>query len=369
VDTGESLLTLRGHTNYVETVRFTPDGQYLVSASLDKTVKLWNIAGHTAGVNSVAYGSDGKMKMLATGSGDRTAAVWDVTGTFPRLIHPPLRGHQDQVYRVAFSHDGKRLATAGFDKRLILWDIQSGDKLAVLEKHADQLRDVAYSPDGDYLASVDADGFAFLFTLETNGLPGASTKVVHYLDGKAQASAVAFRPGTNQWATAGYDGTVSLWDYTGNRLGTLVAGNKLYRLAFSPDGKSISALGRKWIFTWPVSAFQSSQVEPADVLKIEGTGYCPSLAYSPDLDGSQIAVGCKDGKVRLYSTTNRTLEKTMRLHSDVVQDLAFSPDGSELATASLDRSFLVSPLRFNDLYDKAKKVQAAISGKAKQASQ
>jgi WD40 repeat protein len=364
-ETGENLLTLQGHSGYVETVKFSPDGHHLVSASRDRTVRLWNIAGHTGVVNSVAFGPDGET--LATGGSDRTAIIWDVSGNYPRLRHT-LRGHIDQVYRVAFGAEGKRLATAGFDNRVKLWDVKSGTEIENFEKHVDQLRDVAFSADGRYLASGGADGYAWLYDLESGDPEASAIRVKHFEgDDWAQVSAVAFRPGTGEWASAGYDGRARLWSLSGEDLGAIETpipeGQTkrpfLLGLAFSPDGSTVVGLARKWVFLWPVSAFRDAQSEPDSVLTIEDTGFCRGLAYSRD--GSRIAVGCNDARVRLFDPAGRRLVKTMKVHQNAVTDVAFSPDADELATASMDKTFHVSPLRFEALYEAARRLRSAIA--------
>jgi WD40 repeat protein len=330
-------------------------------------VKLWNIEGHTGAVNSVAFGPDGRT--IATGSSDRTARLWNVSGIQPRLQHT-LGGHRDQVYRVALDPSGTRLATAGFDNRVKLWDVESGDEIPGFpkHKHVDQLRDVTFSADGRFLASTGADGAAWLYPLESGDIGGAAVPVNHNeADKTVQASAVAFRPESAQWATAGYDGRLRLWSLSGASLGTITApsdkGGKprsLFRMAFSPDGSTIAALAGHRVYLWPVTAFEQAQSEPTVTLTVEETGFCRALAYSRD--GSQIAVGCNDGGVRVFDTATRRLIKTITVHQNAVGDLAFSPDGTELATASFDKTFHVSPLRFEALYEVAKRLRAATSG-------
>jgi WD40 repeat protein len=366
IETGENLITLQGHGGYVEAVAFSPDGQQLVSASRDRRVKLWDIAGHTGAVNSVAFGPTGDR--LATGGSDRKAMVWDFSGHHPRLLHT-LNGHTDQVYRVAFHPSGRRLATGGFDNRVKLWDLDSGAELTSLRQHTDQLRDIAFSPDGRFLASVGADGYGWLYPLQGEAVGEGAVRVQHFENGNwAQASAVAFSPGSDQWATAGYDGRVRLWGLSGEDLGTIegpsLEGRKqpfLFRVAFTPDGSTILALARKWVYFWPTTAFKDARSEPIAVLTIEVTGYCGALA--PALNSGRIAVGCNDARVRLFDTARGRLVKTITVHQGAVTDLAFSPNGSQLATASVDKTFHVSPLGFEELYEAALRLQSAIMGK------
>ena len=135
-------------------------------------------------------------------------------------------------------------------------------------------------------------------------------------------------------------------------------------IEFSPDGTRIAALARRWVYLWPVTAFDASEskpsfTKPAITVEVEGAGYCQSVAHSPD--GTRLAVACNDGGVRIYETTTFELIKTIAVHKSAVSDVAFSPDGSRLATASFDKTFHFSPLRFDELYQVARRLRAATS--------
>jgi WD40 repeat protein len=361
-ETGENLLTLNGHRSYVEAVEFSPDGRHLATASRDRTVKMWNIGSHTSSVHSIAFSPDGAM--LATGSADRTAKLWDLSSTMPRLKHT-LRNHEDKVYRLAFDPKGLHLATASFDKSIKLWDVASGTELATIKNHQDQLRDVAFSPDGKRLASAGADGVAWLYDLEAPDLIASAIHVTHNAKygNKIQTSSLAFHPQHPQWVTAGYDGHLQLWDFAGNNIGmirhtdTKNQGNARFTdIAFKPDGTEIAALNwtRGIVYFWSVEGFFNSKAEPSATIDVPNARYCDSIAYSPD--GRRLAVGCDDGGVRIYTTTTRNLVKIITIHKNDVTDVAFSPDGTMLATASLDKTFHVSPLDFDELYDTARRL-------------
>jgi WD40 repeat protein len=363
LETGENLLTLIGHRAYVEAVKFSPDGRHVVTASRDRTVKFWNIEGHTGVVTSIAFGPDAKS--LATGSSDRTAKLWDLSTGTPRLRFV-LRGHSDQIDRLAFDPAGQRLATAGYDNTVRLWEVSSGAEIASLEKHADQVRAVSFSPDGKRLASAGADGHAWLYDLEN---PNAEAiRVIHFGKPFVQASALAFHPRQNRWATGGYDGKLQLWDFSGKNVGKVELSPEISRqrsddftaIAFSPDGKVIAALARRWVYLWPASAFDHPSSEPPEIITVDRAGYCRSMAYSQD--GRQLAVACNDAAVRIFDASNFQPVKTITVHKNAVSDVAFSPDGTRLATASLDKTFHVSPLRFEDLYEMAQRLHAATTG-------
>jgi WD40 repeat protein len=365
-ETGENLLTLTGHEGYVEAVKFSPDGHHVATASRDRTVKFWNIEGHTSAVTSIAFSPDGKL--LATGSSDRTAKLWDLSSTTPRLRHT-LRGHTDQIYQLAFNPAGTRLATAGFDNCVKLWNVSSGAEITTLKQHRDQLRGVGFSSDGKHLVSAGADGLTWLYDLESPDIQGTAHPLTHDSEKPwIQASALAFHPQLNQWATGGWDGKLQLWDFLDKKnVGTIELPDgeakgsvRINDTVFSPDGKVIAALIRRWVYVWPVEAFGRPDARPIATLTMEGAGYCRSIAYSRD--GGQLAVACNDASVRLYDTGSNTLVKTIAVHKSAVTDVAFSPDGTKLATASLDKTFYVSPLRFDELYEEARRLRAATSG-------
>ncbi|MEG4844216.1 AAA-like domain-containing protein, partial [Microcoleus sp. F10-C6] len=152
---------LEGHSNYVNSLAFSPDGLTLASASRDNTIKLWNLqsqksiatlTGHSNSVNSLAFSPDGLT--LASASSDKTIKLWNLQSPKPIAT---LTGHSNWVYSVAFSPDGLTLASASFDNTIKLWHLESQKPIATLTGHSNEVWSVAFSPDGLTLASASRD--------------------------------------------------------------------------------------------------------------------------------------------------------------------------------------------------------------------
>ncbi|HEY9605503.1 MAG TPA: CHAT domain-containing protein, partial [Allocoleopsis sp.] len=211
---GNLLVELRGHQDGVNSASFSSDGKLIVTASSDKTARVWDtsgkllveLRGHQDGVNSASFSPDGKQ--IVTTSRDGTARVWDTSGKL--LVE--LKGHQDGVNSASFSPDSKWIVTASLDKTTRVWDI-SGNLLATIKGYQYYFS-ASFSPDGKRIVTASRDGTARVW--DTSG------KLLVELKGhQDDVNSASFSPDGKLIATASDDGTARIWNTSGKQQATL----------------------------------------------------------------------------------------------------------------------------------------------------
>ena len=286
------IATLEGHTDWVLSMSFSPDGTTFASGSSDGTIKLWDVVTKediatfedARSIGSVVFSPDGTM--LATGT-YRVIKLWDVS---TRANIAALEGHTDWVLSVSFSPDGTMLASGSWDRTVKLWDVSTRANIATFEGHTGGVYSVSFSPDGTTLASGSADGTVLLWDV-------AIDEQIAILEGhKDEVKAVSFSPDGTMLASGSSDGTVKLWDVATKR----------------------------------------------EIVTLEGEGHrfrVESVVFSPD--GAILASGSGDGTVLLWDVSTRANIATFEGHTDGVYSLEFSLDGTTLASGSADGTVLL----------------------------
>jgi WD40 repeat protein/serine/threonine protein kinase len=251
VATGQEIYRFEGHTNIVISVAFSPHGRYVLSGSPDGTARLWEIAKEReirrfeeqeGAVNSVAFSPDGRYVLV--GSGDATVGLWDVT-TGQEIRR--FKGHTDAVTSIAFSPDQRYALSGSVDKTIRLWEIATGQELHCFQGHTDSVRCVAFSPDRCYALSSSVDKTVRLWDVATG-------REVRRFNGHTDwVESVAFSPDGRYALSGSRDTTVQLWDVASGRNIRCFNGHTAFveSVAFSPDGHyALSGSWDKSLIVW-----------------------------------------------------------------------------------------------------------------------
>jgi WD40 repeat protein len=377
---GNIIAQLAGHTDAVEGLAFSPDGKWLITSSEDTTMKIWDAATgellrdfteFTDLVDTVTFSPDGSKFAFSNGAihiwklnssssegkttitseeilnipggvsitfspdGTKLAtawgtaasgngiALWDANSGRELLT---MTGHSGWVMGLAFSPDGKRLASTSLDGTVRIWSIGPGQEMVTVSSPATGYGNrVVYSPTGQEFATNGGDGSATIWNA-TTGEPRLTLRG-HNLE----VMNMAFSPDGKRFATGSLDATAIVWDAaTGKKLLTLLGHEIGVRdIAFSPDGTLIATGGfDKTARVWEAASGKQ-------LLKITGhNGLVAGVAFSPD--GTRLATSSTDATAKVWDIKTGDLLLTLTGHSGGVTDIAYSPDGKKIATVSSD---------------------------------
>ncbi len=279
--------------------------------------------GHTRSIDAVAFSSDGRL--IATASSDETVKLWDVM-TGKQIISLTAHGF-GTIKALAFSPDNKFLASGGDDQKIKLWRVEDGGEVGVFKGHTHYVRCVAFSPDGKILASGGLDKKIRLWDVATQ-------QPIRVLDEDKYLYSIAYSPDGKKIASSGEGRDSKIWDLeTGRPVVTLsrsdLWSDRITSLAFSPDGK-IVATGNldKTVRLWDAATGVVTKTLP------EIGGEVLTVAYSPD--GKVIASADTGGKLYLWNAKDGSELKHLDAHNGRVNSVAFGLNSTILASAGSD---------------------------------
>ncbi|WP_437338946.1 TIR domain-containing protein [Sorangium sp. So ce394] len=382
--TGEER-TLHGHSDGVTACAISPDGQHIVSASIDSTLKVWDLAtgkllstleGHSDGVTACSISPDGQR--IASSSYDRTLKVWDLT---TGKLLSTIEGRSGWVTACVISPDGQRIVSSSYNSTLKVWDLTTGKLLSTLESHSREVTACALSPDGQHIVSASTDSTLKVWDLATG-------KHVSTLEGHSDGvTACVLSPDGQRIVSASTDSTLKVWDLaTGKLLSTLESHSReVTACAISPDGQRIVSASRdSTLKVWDlatgkllstleghsrevtacaispdgqriVSASIDSTLKVWDLATakvlstLEGhSGWVTARALSPD--GQRIVSASNDTTLKVWDLSTGKLLSTLEGHSGLITAYALSPDGQRIVSASIDNTLKVWDLATGKLF-------------------
>ncbi len=334
---GGGLLAQRTVNSFIDTVEKTRSGlpAQAKNDTLEKNAQTdaelpvrklgmpVSLEGHRQPVICLAFSPDGRT--LASGGqyGPEPAhalILWDIASGKPTQF---FTGFKSNVYAVAFSKDGKTLASGHYNGTIHVWDVKTATMIRTLNGNKEPVFSLAYSPNGKILAAGRRD-----FTIDLwNAATSANEATLTGHNGSVLS--IAFSPDGKTLASGSSDTAVKLWDMATRWERITLRGHaaQVWSIAYSPDGKSLVSTAGKTIKVWDVGTGSIQHT-------LDGHDSVHSVVFRPD--STMLAWGQNDGTIRLWDTTTYSELLTLNGHKGTVNCLAFSPNGKLFASGSHD---------------------------------
>lgn len=248
-ETGDLLREVPFGSGFISDVDLSPDQRTAVTVDGDGILKTWdtlsgdelvNITAHISPINHVRFSPDGQF--ILTSSDDQTAKLWSLTGDMVQ----EFTAHDGEVWGIAFSPDGKRVATGSSDHAIRLWDIETGERVQVFRGHTDTILAIDFSPDGRLLLTGSSDSTARLWDV------GTGQEVQRFVGHSDEVTSVRFAPDGELIVTASVDQTARVWELATGQISRQFTGHAdtVFTARFSADGRYVITGDTEATYMW-----------------------------------------------------------------------------------------------------------------------
>ncbi|MFO0757869.1 MAG: AAA family ATPase [Byssovorax sp.] len=331
IQSGQLLATLTGHTEEVTACALSPDGKLAASAAADRTLRLWDLASRACvaslrrrseRANACTITADGLV--VCAGDSDVIEVLDIASGRWIKRIS----GYAEEISARSLSPDGSLVCSSSYENRVEIWRLDTGLIRALLIGHTAPVNACALSPDGKLAVTASHDG-----TLRVFRFPGG--ELTHILAGhRAAVLACALSPDGSQLLSASADHRLKLWDLaTGQEIDTLSGHTEpVSACAISPDGKlGVSASADHTLKVWSLADNQARRADHGGEI----------LACAVDPPGSRVVSASADKTLKIWDAQTGEVLSTLHGHTAGVNACAVFPDGKRVISASYDRTLKV----------------------------
>jgi WD40 repeat protein len=322
------------HRGSIINATFSPDGNYILTASEDKA-RLWDVVtgrqaslfeGHHRPLTQASFSPDGTR--VVTASMDSTAIVWDVeSGRIISKLFHSLRT-LDAIKLASFSPDGTRVVTATETGMAQVWDAESGEQVTILDERADQVNSIVFSPNGTLIVTASRDRTAKIYDAAT-GKRNVTLSGGHY----GELTSAVFDPSGTRLLTTSSDRAAIIWDTTTGKQIAVLLGHtgRINCGAFSPNGSRIvTASDDNTARVWETSNGNQIAILQGHSDAINSATFNGS--------GSRVVTASKDRTARLWDAWTGRQIAILDGHAGAVNTAVFSPSGTQIVTGSSDRT-------------------------------
>ena len=336
-ETGSEIKVLKGHCNTVLSAEYSPDGKHIVSTSLDGTIRIWNVNNstdtetlivHSEGINYASYNPDGTQIVSASAEG--IIRIWDaVTGNLLKT----LKGHHSMIRRVTYNYDGSLIASGSADSTIRVWDVQKGIHLKTLIGHRDYVNSVEFSPDGKQIVSSSDDCTIKIWDVKSGSL-------LNTLTGHNPISASFSFDGNYILSCSYYDNNIIIWDVkSGIPIRVIDEHYPVFSVCYSPDGRKMVSVVNDENYTIKL---RGEDVEDSIDTLTGHTDAVISLSFSPD--GRFLVSAALDETIKVWDVLSKQLVNSRSGRWKVyntVTSVSYSPDGMSIASAYDDQTIRI----------------------------